>query len=99
MEAVNTVKEKLGVYFRERAKAFLFQCQRERFELGESCSAYFFRQVRAARFRAYIPRLHGKEGISVADPGEMLGIASVFFGEILGRGKRVGSDWDIFWGR
>ena len=90
-EALEEVKDKLGVYFRERARVFLYRCRKEKFELGERCSKYFFKQIKTAQARACIPQLRGKGGGLVTDPQEMAEVASLFFGEVFGEGV-VGMD-------
>ena len=61
-EAVEAVKDKLGVYFRERARVFLFWCKKEKFELGERCSAYFFKQVKTAQAGGMYPTAAWERG-------------------------------------
>lgn len=83
-EGMEAVKKQLGHYFREKARDFLFRCQRECFEFGGVCSAYFFKQVKAARTKVCIPHLRGRDGGLISDPEGMVEVASGFFEEAFG---------------
>lgn len=78
------VRENLGLYFKGKADGLLRRCGRESINVAETCSPMFFKQVRAARARACIPGLRGKDGDLVSDPEGMVGVASNFFGDAMG---------------
>ncbi|CAG5865168.1 unnamed protein product [Menidia menidia] len=83
-EGMEALKEQLALYFKEKARDFLFRCRKESFELGEVCGAYVFKQVKEARKRGYITGLRGKDGDVVTDQEGMVKMASDFFGEAFG---------------
>lgn len=65
-----------------------------RFVVHEIYSAYFFKQVKAARARVCILHLRGRDGGLISAPERMVGVASGFFGECavdnIGTGRFLG---------
>ncbi|KAJ8358977.1 hypothetical protein SKAU_G00155020 [Synaphobranchus kaupii] len=86
-------KEEMRLYFEGRARQYYFQCQGERQEKDERCSAYFFQTAQAARSKRVMGGLQGTDGKVCKETAEMVSIATEFYSELFAErevDRRVG---------
>ena len=76
------VKAELKIIYEEKARALAFKSQGEKHEKGETCSAFFFQRVRAARARRAMVGLRGMDGRVVRGTQEMVEVASCYYSDL-----------------
>lgn len=82
------LKAKLREHCEKRASVFLFKGRREFVEKHETCSSYFFKQIKNAQGKRVFNSLKRSDGITVHDNAGMLQEATAFY-QVLFKEKEV----------